>query len=175
MADWAYKLAPGSFRRTKSSKARFALDVSGKATVHVQKTFLEANVILRMMTTASSAMVSKARIMLPLVMVVGLAAQPVDCEPVHVITVQPGATEDLYFQFNLSGNVYVKIGTKDAGEPCAEFWWITWPLGRVEALGRPCGFATFEIPGFSKFAISSKLRVGGTKTLTDLAPVSRIP
>jgi hypothetical protein len=91
------------------------------------------------------------------------------CQQPHVVTVQPGATEDLYFQVNLKGAVYVRIGTQTGNEPCADFWWITWPLGSVESLGRHCGFATFTIPGWAKLAVSSKLRVGGTKTVTTIA------
>ncbi|MCX5538109.1 hypothetical protein M3A49_01115 [Paraburkholderia sp. CNPSo 3076] len=91
------------------------------------------------------------------------------CEQPHVVTVQPGATEELFFQVNLSGNIYVRLGTEDGSEPCADFWWITWPLGTVESLGRHCGFATFSIPGWSKLAVSSKLRVGRTKSVTKIA------
>jgi hypothetical protein len=86
-----------------------------------------------------------------------LAASP------QIIDVAPGQTEDAYFQINLSGKVFVVIAAKPGDEACADFWWVTWPLGRVESLGRHCNSASFPIPGVLSAAISSKLRVGGVK------------
>lgn len=78
----------------------------------------------------------------------------------QIVDVPAHASKDLYFQFNLSGTVYVKIAAKLGGSPCAEFWWIKWPLGTIETLGMHCNFAAFEIPSLFGLSVSSKLRVG---------------
>src|SRR5262249_3700146 len=52
----------------------------------------------------------------------------------QIIDVPVGHAVDAYFQFNLSGKVYVRIETNSV-PGCADFWWITWPLGRVQELG----------------------------------------
>lgn len=87
----------------------------------------------------------------------------------QLISLSPGDSADAYFEANLSGKVYVKIGAKAGDSACAEFWWIKWPLGNVESLGRHCDFAEFEIPGMLGLAISSKLRVGGATNPIKLA------
>lgn len=87
----------------------------------------------------------------------------------QIETVQKGESKDLYFQINLSGKVFVNVGGPPGGTNCAEFWWIKWPLGNIQSLGRHCGVASFDIPGVLDFAISSKLRVGGTDNLVKIA------
>lgn len=77
-----------------------------------------------------------------------------------IVDIPPQKSVDLYFQFNLSGSVFVKIGAKPGDSPCADFWWIKWPLGTIEKLGRHCNFAQFKIPSVFDLSISSKLRVG---------------
>lgn len=56
---------------------------------------------------------------------------------VHIIDILPDQQADVFFQINTAGTVYLKI-VAEKGEPCAEFWWIKWPLGTVEQLGRNC-------------------------------------
>lgn len=85
------------------------------------------------------------------------------------IELQQGQTADAYFEVNVSGRIYVAIASKPGDSPCVEFWWIKWPFGNTESLGRHCNFATFEIPGIASFAISAKLRVGGSSNLVKLA------
>ena len=77
------------------------------------------------------------------------------------IDLAKGATVDAYYEVNVDGKIYVQIAAKPRDNNCAKFWWIKWPFGNVQALGRQCGFATFEIPGFTSLAISAKLRAGG--------------
>jgi hypothetical protein len=81
----------------------------------------------------------------------------------QLISVNAGENRDVYFEINLSGKVSLAIYAPNGGEACADFWWIEWPLGNTESLGRQCTNATFDIPGLSKFAISAKLRVGGAR------------
>lgn len=86
-----------------------------------------------------------------------------------VIEIVPGQNGDAYFEINLKGSVYVYLVGEPGGEPCADFWWIIWPLGNIKTLGRFCHQATFEIPGWTSFAFSSKLRVGGAKNRVKVA------
>jgi hypothetical protein len=88
-----------------------------------------------------------------------------DSSKTEVITVQPGKNTDVYLEINLSGKVYLAIQAPVGGEACANFWWIKWPFGNIQDLGRHCGNAAFDIPGLSSFAFSAKLRVGGAKQL----------
>lgn len=76
---------------------------------------------------------------------------------------KPGETADAYFSINIKGKVFVKIAAKPGEEACADFWWIKWPWGTIEQLGRHCNGASFEIPSLFAFTLSLKLRVGGTK------------
>lgn len=90
------------------------------------------------------------------------AATPARAAPNYVIIDVPaGSTQDVYFEINLKGKVHVRLVAEDGGEACAEFWWIKWPLGNIQSLGRHCGSAAFDIPGLFDFAVSAKLRVGG--------------
>lgn len=79
----------------------------------------------------------------------------------EIIELGPGETKDVYFQINLSGNVYLRIVAEPGGQACADLWWIKWPLGNIEKLGRHCHTANLKIPGWTSAAISSKLRAGG--------------
>lgn len=88
----------------------------------------------------------------------------------EIIDVPAATNKDVYFQINVSGKVYLRLVAENGGEACADFWWIKWPLGTVEKLGRHCGSAQFTIPTFfSDFAVSSKLRVGGANTHLKIA------
>jgi hypothetical protein len=64
----------------------------------------------------------------------------------QIIALQPGQTTDVYFEFNLSGQVSLRIVTQ-LGPGCAEMWWITWPLGRITSIRRKCGSVRLPIPG----------------------------
>jgi hypothetical protein len=75
----------------------------------------------------------------------------------QLIRVASGATEDIYFEINLSGNLYLSIRSPD-GIGCVDLWWIKWPLGNLTQLGKRCGNVRLAIPGISDFAISAKLR-----------------
>lgn len=85
------------------------------------------------------------------------------------IDVPAGSQQDLYFEINVKGTVYLKIAAEGGGQACASFWWVKQPFGRVEQLGQPCNFARFDIPGLSSGAISAKLRVGGAARHLKLA------
>lgn len=87
----------------------------------------------------------------------------------QVSELKPGESIDVYFEINLSGKVFVYIVAESGGEACADFWWITWPFGRNEDMGRFCQEATFDIPGWTSVAISSKLRAGGAKNRLKIA------
>lgn len=87
----------------------------------------------------------------------------------HIYTVEKGQSAALYFEINLKGTVYVKLGAKPGESNCAEFWWIIWPLGNIKSLGRHCGTASFKIPGVFDLAFSSKLRVGATDNQVKIA------
>lgn len=81
--------------------------------------------------------------------------------------VEPSSDVDAYWSINLSGRVFLTADI--GGEPaCLEYWWITWPFGRVKNLGRYCGHVSFDIPGVSDLAVGGKLRVGGATGLTRL-------
>ena len=82
----------------------------------------------------------------------------------EVIDIIPGQSKDVYFEINLKGRVYIRIVGPPGAEACATFWWIKWPLGNIKDLGRHCGSATFEIPGWLDLAVSSKLRVGSANS-----------
>jgi hypothetical protein len=75
----------------------------------------------------------------------------------QLIRVEKDSTQDVYFEINLSGYVYLSIRSAD-GIGCADLWWIKWPLGTLTQLGTRCGNIRLAIPGISDFAISSKLR-----------------
>lgn len=78
------------------------------------------------------------------------------------IDLNKGTTVDVYFEVNVDGKLYVRIAAKPGESNCADFWWIKWPFGNVESLGRHCDFASFSIPGIMNLAYSAKLRAGGT-------------
>jgi hypothetical protein len=78
----------------------------------------------------------------------------------QVIDVPEGKTVDTYFEINLSGYVSLSIRDKN-GPACADLWWITWPLGWVKEIGRKCGNARLDIPGWRDLSLWSKLRARG--------------
>lgn len=102
------------------------------------------------------------------VVYLGVIAGVAEAHPaVQIIEVPEGRTVDAYFEINLSGNVFLSIRDK-TGPACADLWWITWPLGRIQEVGHKCGNVRLEIPGWLDLAISSKLRAGGTSGLTKI-------
>lgn len=63
-----------------------------------------------------------------------------------VVSLKSGERKEVYFQINLSGNVYLDIRNKD-GAGCATLEWTSWwNMWRKEEQ-RQCGFATIKIPG----------------------------
>lgn len=92
-----------------------------------------------------------------------IVAASSSAQSLQIESLERGETKDLYFQINVAGKVHVKLIAPAGGDPCANFWWIKWPFGNVEQLGRQCSFASFDIPGLSHGAVSSKLRIGGSE------------
>ena len=84
---------------------------------------------------------------------------PVAAQDYETIWVDPGQNVDVYWQINLAGTVYVAADV-DGAAACLDYWWITWPLGRVEQLGQHCGRKSFDLPGLGHFSIGDKLRAG---------------
>lgn len=100
-----------------------------------------------------------------LALVLSLASlSPSRGEDYKLIEIGPGETKDVYFEFNLKGRIHVRIAAAPDAEPCADFWWIKWPLGDIKDLGRQCGSASFDIPEWLDFSLSAKLRVGNART-----------
>lgn len=89
----------------------------------------------------------------------------------QIIDVQPGETVDVYFEINLSGQLILRIATQ-AGPGCAELWWITWPLGSINSLGKKCGSVQLNIPGWFDLAMSAKLRAAGVDAPTKIVAAS---
>jgi hypothetical protein len=87
---------------------------------------------------------------------------PADAADSQTISVEPGKNTDAYLEVNVSGTLYVAIHSA-GGQPCANFWWIKWPFGNIENVGRKCGNASFKIPGIFDLAVIAKLRVGGAE------------
>jgi hypothetical protein len=85
----------------------------------------------------------------------------------QTIDIKPGETVDVYLEINLQGSVAVRIATQ-TGAGCAELWWIEWPLGSVQSLGRHCGTTRIPIPGLSQFAFAAKLRAAGVNVPTKI-------
>jgi hypothetical protein len=117
-------------------------------------------------STTRSGRASRWSIAALIAMLGSISSQAADPQ---IETVQRGESRDLYFQINLSGKVFVNIGASAGGSNCAEFWWIKWPFGNIQSLGRHCGAASFDIPDLKDLAISSKLRVGGTTNQVKIA------
>jgi len=90
-------------------------------------------------------------------------------QDVQIVDVPAGVSSDVYTEVNLSGKIYLKIISEPGEEPCGEFWWIKWPLGNIEHLGRGCGLVSFEIPGIYHGAVASKLRVRAIKSRIKIA------
>jgi hypothetical protein len=88
---------------------------------------------------------------------------PASAGDYKVIEVRPGEIADVFFEVNAGGTVFVRIVAESGNEACGDFWWVTWPLGRITQLGRRCNEAQFAIPGLLNFAVSSRLRVGGIR------------
>jgi hypothetical protein len=85
----------------------------------------------------------------------------------QIIDVLAGQQADIFFQINTTGRLYIKIVAAQ-GESCANLWWIKWPLGDVEQLGRKCGNTTIDIPTGTHGAIAAKLRAGGISQHTKI-------
>ena len=43
----------------------------------------------------------------------------------------------MFTEINTGGTVFIKI-VAQKGDACADFWWIKWPFGAVQQLGRHC-------------------------------------
>jgi hypothetical protein len=74
----------------------------------------------------------------------------------EVVSIKAGVTEDVYFQVNLEGTLYLSIRTKD-GEGCANLRWRTGPFFREQDEGRRCGLVKLDVPGFFDLALWSTL------------------
>lgn len=83
--------------------------------------------------------------------------RPTFADDVKIISVAPGESADVYFEFNLAGRIFLHI-RQAGGWGCADLWWIVWPLGSIKDVGQKCGLVALDVPGASSFAISSKLR-----------------
>lgn len=79
----------------------------------------------------------------------------------HILYLPAGEQSDVYFQVNVAGQIYIRLAAADGKQACVNFWWIKWPLGTVEQLGRHCDQAHFDVPGLGSASASSKLRAGG--------------
>jgi hypothetical protein len=99
--------------------------------------------------------------------VAGLLPTPTVAADYQIIEVNPGQTVDVYFEINLVGAVALRIATR-SGPGCAELWWIKWPLGNIESLGRRCGSMRLSIPGIANLAVAGKLRAGGVDERTKI-------
>lgn len=104
-----------------------------------------------------------------------ITANPALAADRQIVKAPAGKTVDAYFQINVSGDLFLRIKTKD-GSNCARFWWIKWPFGSVSQLGRLCGSVKIPIPGIFSFSVASKLRVAseGSDTLIALAADERV-
>jgi hypothetical protein len=69
----------------------------------------------------------------------------------------------VFAEINTTGTVFVRIVSK-TGVGCADFWWVKWPFGYTQQLGRHCGAARFDIPSVFSITVASKLRAGGITT-----------
>ncbi|MEY9402014.1 hypothetical protein ABIF66_001816 [Bradyrhizobium japonicum] len=98
---------------------------------------------------------------------VALGSQNALAADYQIIDIQPGQTVDVYFEVNLKGTVSLRIATR-TGLGCAELWWIKWPLGEIKSLGKKCGVARLEIPGFTDLAVAGKLRATGVSSPTKI-------
>jgi hypothetical protein len=95
--------------------------------------------------------------------VLAAMSRPAGAADSQTISVQPGKNTDAYLEVNVSGTLYVSIRSI-AGFSCANFWWIKWPLGNIQDVGKQCGNTSFKIPGiFDGAAFAAKLRVGGAQ------------
>ena len=112
---------------------------------------------------------SKSWRQIAVVALAALAVPTSNAADVQIVEVKAGETADAYFSINLKGKVFVKVAAKPGEEACVDFWWIKWPWGSIEHLGRHCNSAAFEIPSLFALTFSSKLRVGGARNAVKLA------
>ena len=78
--------------------------------------------------------------------------------------ISPGETKDIHFSVNLSGNLYLNILKENRTEGCIDLWWILWPFGSIQNIGRSCGRVDLGIPGLLSLSVASKLRAGGAES-----------
>jgi hypothetical protein len=97
-----------------------------------------------------------------------LAAATAEAAQPNVIDAPAGQQVDVYTGVLTTGTVWVRI-VAQVGAPCANFWWIEWPFGRVEQLGRRCGVVRFDIPSKFKGSAASRLRAGAISSNLKLA------
>ena len=97
-----------------------------------------------------------------LVVAISLIVTPVAVfgADVQIIDAPANQQVNVYTEFNVSGKLWIKIAAQ-TGEPCANFWWIKWPFGAVQQLGKHCGAFVLDIPGVFAGTFGSRLRAGG--------------
>lgn len=99
--------------------------------------------------------------------IAGLPSASANAADYQMIELNRGQTVDVYFDINLAGTVALRIATK-SGPGCADLWWIKWPFGNIESLGRRCGSFRLSIPGITRFAVAAKLRASGVQRATKI-------
>jgi hypothetical protein len=117
--------------------------------------------------TLLSYIVRTARAATAVLLIVALSPTPTVAADYQIIELNRGQTVDVYFEINLAGSVALRIMTM-SGPGCAELWWIKWPLGNIESLGKRCGSVRLRIPGISNFSVAAKLRAGGVDRRTKI-------
>jgi hypothetical protein len=75
----------------------------------------------------------------------------------YIIDVPIQQEMEIYREFNLRGDLYLKIRTSN-GDGCAHFYWIKYPFWTRENLGERCGIFKIQIPTIFQLAIGSSLR-----------------
>jgi hypothetical protein len=75
----------------------------------------------------------------------------------HITDIAAGDTADIFFEINIAGKVYLSIRGR-SGSECVDLWWIRWPLGSVDRLGKRCGNIALKIPGLADTSVAAKLR-----------------
>jgi len=75
----------------------------------------------------------------------------------HITDIAAGDTADIFFEINTAGKIYLSIRGR-SGSECVDLWWIRWPLGSIDRLGRRCGNIALKIPGLADISVAAKLR-----------------
>jgi len=98
------------------------------------------------------------------IVILSIQAGPVYSEDLKTFLISPGENKTLFTNVNTSGKVYVRIVAEPGKEACLNFWWIKYPIGNVEQLGRYCNRAIFAVPSLRNGAFATKLRAGGARS-----------